>query len=79
MVHPNFVEEEPKSLVTAEPTGPVNCSLFIHQRSPYFYRSYIDLHRAKKIDSIKLYVPKITNQVFRPKLLISVWAIDDKG
>jgi hypothetical protein len=43
MVHPNYVEEEPKAPSATEPTGPLNCFLFSHQHSPYFYSQWIDL------------------------------------
>lgn len=33
----------------------------------------------KKIDNIKFYVPKINNLVFRPKLQLTVWKVDDSG
>lgn len=77
MVHPNYVEEEPKAPAALEPTGPVNCFLMTEQINSHFYRQWIDLQSEKDIETISFYVPKITALTFRPKLSLNVWAVDN--
>lgn len=79
LVHPNYVEEEPKLPVASEPSGPVNCFLYTEEQSPYFHRQYIDLQAEQLVTNIKFFVPKITSLVFRPKLRLTVWSVDAAG
>ena len=78
MVHPNYVEEEPKVPAVLEPTGPVNCFLFSEQIGTHFYREWIDLQSVTDINSIRFFVPKIAPMTFRPKLALNIWTLDGK-
>lgn len=62
-----------------EPTEPLNNTSYLEQLTPYAYRHIIDLHEVRRVENIRLYVPKITSTTFRPKLALSVYAVDDAG
>lgn len=79
MVHPNYVEEQPKVPAALEPTGSINCLLYTEQVSNHFYRQWVDLQSEKQLDSISIYVPKITTLTFRPKLALNIWSYDQNG
>jgi hypothetical protein len=78
-IHPNYVEKEPPALPTSEPTEPLNNCSWIEQLTPYAYTHIIDLNETKRVESVRFYVPKITTTSFRPKLQLSLYAVEDTG
>lgn len=53
--------------------------MWLEQLTPYAYRQIIDLYETRFVESIQFYVPKIANVNFRPKLQVSVYAVQDEG
>lgn len=78
-IHPNYVEKEVTILAAVEPTEPVNNCFWLEQLTPYAYRQIIDLHENKKVENVRFFVPKIASASFRPKLQLTIFAVDDDG
>ncbi len=78
-IHPNYVEKEPAPLNTIEPVEPLNNTSYLEQLTPHAYRHIIDLRETRHIEAIRFYIPKISSNTFRPKLSLSIYAVDDAG